>query len=41
MPEIDDLVKDFINKDEIFADGLLVYDPTEILDDGHDAVEKL
>ena len=41
MSEIDDLVKYFIDKDEVFTDGLFIDDPTEVLDDRHDAVEQL
>ena len=41
MPEIYDLIKNFIDKDEVFAYGLFIDDPTEVLDDRHDAVEQL
>lgn len=41
MAEIDDLIEDLIYQYEVFADGLLVDDPAEVLNYGHDAVEQL
>jgi hypothetical protein len=41
VSKIDNLIENFIDEDEVFADCLLVDDPAEILDNGHDAIEQL
>jgi hypothetical protein len=41
MPEIDNLIQDFIDKYKIFPNNFFIDDSTKIFDDDYDPIEKL